>query len=192
MPAPCAFERSIPTDRPVPGVEIVPWLVLKRGKLYSVNLCGSCAKVRTDAQGVATFDWFPSDVRAWSELRVWRRPSYFLPKWPHPRGGKPDAELTARVFRVHADLGQGHAARRLAGGRYPRRRRGRRRRVSSRLEPGADRRRRFLQDGAPARTSPTRSTWATHEWAAASRTGVVVREGKPLPGRRLPSRSQAA
>ena len=33
------------SDKPVPGVDVVPLTVFKRGKLYSVNLCGSSACV---------------------------------------------------------------------------------------------------------------------------------------------------
>ena len=48
--------------------------------------------------GVATFDWFPSDVEAGASFSL-ATTSYSMPRWPVLEEGKLDAELIARVLR---------------------------------------------------------------------------------------------
>jgi beta-lactamase regulating signal transducer with metallopeptidase domain/protocatechuate 3,4-dioxygenase beta subunit len=49
---------------PVAGVEFVPWYITKHGKITEANLSGSmAARVVTDANGVATFDWIPREFQ---------------------------------------------------------------------------------------------------------------------------------
>jgi RNA polymerase sigma factor (sigma-70 family) len=166
-------------DKSVPGVDIVPWLVKKRGKLSSVNLCGFSGRVRSDEQGVATFDWFPSDVEAGASF-VLATASYFLPKWPILEAGKMDAELTARVFRFTPISGKvtrpdGSPAAGIlvaaegVGDAYPA--------GSSRARSAAD--------GSFKMELPPNQSYTVYvnddEWAAKSRTGVVIREGQPHP-----------
>ena len=48
--------------QPVPGVEFTPWIIRKPEKLDGTNLSGSqTVRARTDAAGVATFQWLPSN-----------------------------------------------------------------------------------------------------------------------------------
>jgi RNA polymerase sigma factor (sigma-70 family) len=166
-------------DKPVAGVDIVPWLVQKRGKIYSVNLCGSSGKLRTDEHGVAAFDWFPSDVEAGASF-VLATTSYSLAKWPVLEAGKLDAELTARVSRftpisgkVTRPDGSPAAGIRVAaqgvGPAYP----------AGKTEA------RTAADGTYKMELPPNQSYMVYvdddEWAAPSRTGVVIREGKPHP-----------
>ena len=46
----------------MPGVELTPVAVIKIGKLSPANVSSLVLKSRTDAEGIATFDWFPRDV----------------------------------------------------------------------------------------------------------------------------------
>ena len=109
-------------NNPVPGVEIMPVAVLKKGKLSSVNF-GDSFKVRTDAQGIATFDWLPADMQHRANFLVGTR-SYSRLILPGLDPDAPGFELTTPCSQGHDDLGQGYPARRIACGRYPRHRRG--------------------------------------------------------------------
>ena len=93
-----ACGRWIRQIRPVPGVDIMPITVLKKGKLRAVNFSGSFAKVRTDARGIATFDWLPSDIQAGTAF-VSATLSYSTPKWPILDVDQPNAEVTMRLLR---------------------------------------------------------------------------------------------
>ncbi len=163
--------------KPVPGVDLVPWNVQKRGKLQSANLCGSSARVRTDDQGVATFDWFPSDVQAGASVTL-ATTSYSMPRWPVLEAGKQDLELTVlpftpvsgKVTRPDGSPGAGIlVAAEGVGPAYPA--------GSSRARTGAD--------GSYKMALPPNQSYTVYvndpEWAAKSRTSVVVREGKPCP-----------
>ncbi len=164
--------------KPVSRVEIVPWLVKKPGKLSSVNLCGSSAKVRTDEQGLATFDWFPSDAESGASF-ILATAEYSLPKWPTLDAGKQDVELTVLRFAPMSGKvtrqGGAPAAGILVcadgvGDAYPA--------GSSRARTAAD--------GSYKMELPPNQSYTVYvddtEWAAASRTGIVVREGKPHAG----------
>ena len=164
--------------KPVPGVEIVPWLIKKPGKLSSVNLCGSCAKVRTDEQGFATFDWFPSDAEAGASF-ILATTAYYLPRWPTLEAGNQDVELTVQRFtpisgKVTRPDGTVAAGILVCadgvGDAYPA--------GSSRARTAAD--------GSFKMELPPNQSYTVYvndtEWAAASRTGVVVREGKAVAG----------
>ena len=61
----------------VPGIAIVPQRIFKKGKLSSISLFDSPARVVTDESGVATFDWLPADTD--SETSSW------LPRRGTPR-----------------------------------------------------------------------------------------------------------
>jgi RNA polymerase sigma factor (sigma-70 family) len=50
------------SERPIEGVSIYPWTIGKPGKVEEVNLSGCfAAHVKTDAKGIAVFDWLPKD-----------------------------------------------------------------------------------------------------------------------------------
>ncbi len=164
-------------ERPVPGVDIVPTTVFKRGKLHSVNLSGSSARARTDAQGVATFDWFPGDVKQGTSFYLFTT-AYSTTTWPLLEVDKLDKELTARVYRAGSVSGKvtrpdGAPAAGILivaegiGLAYP---------------PGSGRAR-TEADGSYKMELPPNQSYIIDvddaEWAATSRTGVVVREGQP-------------
>src|SRR5262249_7334094 len=51
--------------RPVPGINVVPWVVSKQGQTNSANLSGfqsQLERTRTDSNGIATIDWMPVDL----------------------------------------------------------------------------------------------------------------------------------
>jgi protocatechuate 3,4-dioxygenase beta subunit len=51
--------------RPVPGVNVVPWVITKQGQTNSVNLTivrSQLERAETDSNGVATIDWLPVDL----------------------------------------------------------------------------------------------------------------------------------
>ena len=161
---------------PVPGVEVVPVTVLKKGKINAVNVSASSAKARTDARGVATFDWFPADLMAGTAFLV-TTASYSVPKWAVLETDKPDAEVTLRVQRLTRVTGKvakpdGSPAAGVlivaegAGSAYP---------------PGSGRAR-TAADGSYAMDLPPDQSYMVcvddDEWAARSRTGVVVRDGQ--------------
>src|SRR6185312_15240012 len=82
----------------VPGFECYPLTIQKKGKFRSVNLSPLPIDPRTDANGVATFDWLPADLLYGTSFYE-ASPSYFLSEPPTLDANKPQAELTARVLR---------------------------------------------------------------------------------------------
>jgi RNA polymerase sigma factor (sigma-70 family) len=167
-------------DKPVPGVDIMPITVLKNGKLKSVNFSGSFAKVRTDAQGIATFDWLPSDIQAGTSF-VSATLSYSTPKWPILDVDKPDAEVTMRLLRhtpisgkvTRPDGAPASGILVMADGRGD-------------AYPAGSSTARTADDGSYTIEVPPEQSYMVHvfddEWAARSRTGVVVRERQPRSG----------
>ena len=167
-------------DKPVPGVDIMPITVLKKGKLKSVNFSGSFAKVRTDAQGIAAFDWLPSDIQAGTAF-IPATLSYSTPKWPILDVDKPDVTLTMRLLRhtpisgkvTRPDGAPASGILVIADG------------VGSAYPTGSGTAR-TAADGSYTIELPPDQSYMVHvfddEWAARSRTGVVVREGQPHSG----------
>ncbi len=163
------------SDKPVPGVDVVPMTVFKRGKLYSVNLCGSSASVRTDEQGIAAFDWFPSDVEVATRFAL-ATTSYFMPKWPLLEAGKQDvtahvlrfATISGKVTRPDGSPADGILV--AAEG------------VGAADLPGSSRARTTADGSYKMALAPNQSYTvfvSDTDWAATSRTGVVIREGQP-------------
>src|SRR5262249_35036423 len=84
--------------RPVPGIDLAPSIIWKEGVSGSLFVEGGVFKARTDAEGVATFDWFPAALHG---------PVYFelvsstmsLEKEPMLDPDHPVAELAARGAR---------------------------------------------------------------------------------------------
>ncbi len=161
------------------GVDFVPLIVHKRGKLHDVNLCGSSARVRTDSEGVATFDWFPIDVQPGASFAL-ATTAYSMPKWPMLEEGKLDLELTARVLRFTQVAGKvtrpdGSPAEGIlvaADGVGP-------------AYPAGTSRARTRADGSYKMALPPNQSYTVYvndpDWAAKSRTGVVVREEQAAP-----------
>jgi hypothetical protein len=169
------------TGRPVRGVELYPVTVQKKGKLRAVNLSPLPIDPRTDANGVATFDWLPADLlgrTGFSEVS-W---SYFLTEHPILEPDTPDVELTARALRwtrvsgklTLPDGAPAPGIRVEAQG------------VGSSRIPGGSGRARTAADGSYEMHLPPEQSYmiavVDDEWAARSRGGVVVREGVPQRG----------
>jgi beta-lactamase regulating signal transducer with metallopeptidase domain len=85
------------THWPLAGIEFYPLSVRKPGKLFSANISPTdIALVRTDEQGVATFDWIPSDV-VWG-VRFFEMPGDFaMTKFPFYDA---ESRMTAPIARL--------------------------------------------------------------------------------------------
>jgi RNA polymerase sigma factor (sigma-70 family) len=167
--------------RPVPGVEMYPVQIQKKGKLRSVNLSPLSIDPRTDAKGVATFDWLPADLLYGTSFFT-ASLSHGLLEWPTLVVNKPETELTARVVRATRVSGKvtrpdGSAA---AGIRVEANG------VGGSQIPVASGRAWTAADGsyemflAPEQSYTIAVVDA--EWAAQSKSGVVIREDVPQSG----------
>jgi beta-lactamase regulating signal transducer with metallopeptidase domain len=89
-------------DKALPGVEMAPWTVKKEGKLAYVNFSGSGAMkyvaARTDRDGLAAFEWIPTDMQDDVTI-LYRGEEYYLPHAPHQDTTLPYQTLTAKLFR---------------------------------------------------------------------------------------------
>ncbi len=83
--------------QPVPGVEMYPIAITKMGKYRFINLGYLPLYPRTDADGVATFDWLPADITSASLMPATADYRLAAPCELDP--SKPDAMLTAHVRR---------------------------------------------------------------------------------------------
>jgi beta-lactamase regulating signal transducer with metallopeptidase domain len=88
-------------EKPLPGVELEPWTVKKKGKLSYVNIGGSGAmkyvSARTDHDGLAAFDWIPTDMQDGVTI-LYRGKEYSLPNPPRQNPTPPYETLTAKLF----------------------------------------------------------------------------------------------
>jgi RNA polymerase sigma factor (sigma-70 family) len=167
--------------RPVPGVEMYPVQIQKKGKLRSVNLSPLSIDPRTDAKGVATFDWLPADLLYGTSFFA-ASLSHHLLEWPTLVVNKPETELTARVLRTtrvsgKVTLPDGSPAAGIlveADG------------VGRTQLPGGSGRARTAADGSYEMLLAAEQSYTIAvvdaEWAAQSKTGVVVREDVPQSG----------
>jgi Carboxypeptidase regulatory-like domain len=167
-------------DKPVPGVEFVPITILKKGKLFRVNLSTLPIKVFTDARGVATFDWLPTDIPAGTSFFA-ASSSYYLPNWPLFEPDKPDVALSARLVRYTRITGKvahpdGSPASgilvEVAG-------------VGDGSTPASGRAK-TTAEGIYSMELPPEKSYMVYvvdnEWAATSLSGIVVREGMAQTG----------
>jgi len=164
------------TGRPVPGVELYPLTIQKKGKLRSINLFPISIDPRTDANGVATFDWLPANLVGGTSFYS-ASLSYYLPDPPVLDVNKPQDELTARVLRTtrvsgKVTLPDGSPASGIlveAQG------------VGGTSQPAGSGRARTAADGSYAMDLPPEQSYTIgaidDEWASRNRSGVVVREG---------------
>jgi hypothetical protein len=158
----------------VPGVEIVPDTVFKKGKLRSIQISASPVRVRTDEHGSATFDWLPAEVQAGTTFVV-ASSSAYLPSQLRTDLDNPDAELIARVVRFTPISGKvtfpdGSTApgiRVAADG-------------AGSANPVGSARARTTADGSYTMDVPPEQSYMVYvvdeEWAARSLKGIVVRE----------------
>ncbi len=87
------------SNRPVRDVDVLPPGIHKAGKLSAVNVWDSPARARTDADGIATFDWLPAAIQARTTFIV-DAPGYSALRWPILDPAAPAEELTAHVLRA--------------------------------------------------------------------------------------------
>ncbi len=85
------------SNRPVRDVDVLPPGIHKAGKLSAVNVWDSRARVRTNAAGIATFDWLPAEIQARTMFMV-DAPGYSALKWPVFDPAAPVAELTVHLL----------------------------------------------------------------------------------------------
>ena len=133
---------------------------------------------RTDAEGVATFDWLPADLQG--GRRSVRSRTVAFPSAVALAGSRRARDGADGPRPSHgAGLGQGDPARRLARPRHP----GRGPKAVGGRDRSAQGRVRTAADGSYAMDLPPEQSYMIgvidDEWAAPSRGGVVVREGVP-------------
>jgi beta-lactamase regulating signal transducer with metallopeptidase domain len=89
-------------DKALSGVELVPWSVQKKGKLAYVNFSGSGAmkyvSARSDRDGLVAFDWIPRDMKDGVTI-LGGSDEYYLPDQPRQETALPYEKLTAKLFR---------------------------------------------------------------------------------------------
>jgi hypothetical protein len=91
-------------NQPVAGVFVTPWSIEKIGKLTRVNLSGDRFE-QTDANGVATFDWIPHDLKG-SVTFLLRDDRFHCPSTPVYVNGASSADLETTVWRLCTVRGQ--------------------------------------------------------------------------------------
>ncbi len=97
-----ATVKALGTDgQPVAGVPVTPWFITVEGDRDRANLCGwSAPIVKTDASGVAKFDWLPAGLVGQMPF-ILHSEEYSLLERPVLQGKDPDgAELTMTVYRT--------------------------------------------------------------------------------------------
>jgi len=169
------------SDEPVAGIDFVPWLIITKGKLSEVNLGGATGLkfvgATTNQGGIANFDWIPSKLERSTEI-LSRAGVYSVPNSPTLDVANPEKLLVAKVYKnveisgkVLLPDGQpaGGILLQVEG-------RGNTNHVFHGLA-------RTRADGAYSlRVYPNQSYLVgvtEDQWAAPSKTGIVIEEGKP-------------
>ena len=98
--------------RPVPGVEMLPFNDPEEGQIRFANLAPLPVDPRTDADGVATFDWLPADITSGSFIRSRRPTCCPVRAGPGPQQARRHADSPRPPHDT--SLGQGNLPRRLA------------------------------------------------------------------------------
>ncbi|MBN1345328.1 MAG: M48 family metalloprotease [Phycisphaerae bacterium] len=165
--------------RPIAGTSITPFRIKKPGKDRGVDVAGSVtSRSRTDARGVATFDWFPANIADLAPFTHWDR-RYHLPKSIAIRPSATDRELevvllgktsiSGRVLQPDGKPAPGILLR-LEG------------RGGSDIYIARDTR--TASDGSFALDVDPEQSYIVavidDNWTAVSKTGVLVKEGKPV------------
>ena len=96
-------------NKPVSGIDLLPWAFKKKGKIAPVVLTDAAKLkyfiVRTDGAGLATFDWLPPpwldriDFRQRDTEENQRDTEYSLPESPYLEPSAPQQTLVARMQR---------------------------------------------------------------------------------------------
>ncbi|HTU93280.1 MAG TPA: sigma-70 family RNA polymerase sigma factor [Gemmataceae bacterium] len=168
-------------NRDLPGIDLIPWSIQKKGKLHYVNLSGGLLRsvvAHTDERGVAVFDWLPRQIVDGATI-LNRNFAYHLPDSPHFDPSRPDAPLVARLFRNVAITGKvTRPDGKPAGG------------ILLQAE-GRGNTNHYCRELARTRADGTYSLLVYPDqsyliavtddrWAASAKTGLIAREGKPL------------
>ena len=174
-----------PAGRPVPGVELSPAMIRKKGKVGAmIHHGGSLLRARTGTDGFATFDWLPAGFQGRTSILPVSSPSApFLPEFPVLDPDQPQAVLTVRVWQPVRVSGRvtfpdGSPAPGILV------------RAENAIGPWrsipARNRTRTGADGTYAMDLPPEQSYLLavddDEWAAPSLRGVVVRTGVPRAG----------
>ncbi len=170
------------TGKPVTGVEMVPWYIQKTGKVREVNFstfASRLARATSGPDGVAAFTWLPADARAVPFLVA--SEGYFCEDQPNYNPADGRVDVTARVVRevpvsgrvVGPDgkpaAGIAVVAEGYADGPNPAH--------ASALTDAEGRYRLMLPPGVHAMVAVE-----DERWAAPSRTGLLVPEGRAVEG----------
>ena len=168
-------------NRPVPGIFVYPWYVLKAGMMEDAYTASfDLASVKTDSHGIAVFDWLPVDFsRAISFLCY--SPEYGYTEQISIKQDAPVEELTTPLLRKAKISGKvfwpdGRLAAGIiveTSGTGPAVHPGNAR-VRTRVDGSYE----MLVDSEEAYVV----TVVDDRWAAASHVGVLLREGRPVTG----------
>ena len=85
-------------NQPLAGVGVTPWSIAKAGKVSYANLSADQLG-KTDANGIATFDWIPSDLQGAVTFLI-RDKRFHCPATPHYVSGANGTDLEAIVWSL--------------------------------------------------------------------------------------------
>lgn len=91
--------------RPLEGIIASPWTIKKRGKISYANLGGAMTE-RTNEEGIARFDWIPSDLEQGVTMLL-NHDDYHCPNWPRYSRDSEEEVLEATLFEnaiVHGTI----------------------------------------------------------------------------------------
>ncbi len=171
-------------DKPLAGIELEPWTVKKKGKLSYTNIGGVGAmkhlSARTNHDGLAAFEWIPIDMQDGVTI-LGGGEEYSLPDPPTQDAAPPYQTLTAKLFHNtpisgKVTLPDGKPA---AGVLLQADGRGNTNHYCRRIV-------RTKADGSYALSVYPDQSYiiavTDENWAAPSKTGIVVKENEPRTG----------
>lgn len=170
--------------KPLANIEFIPWEIQKKGRLFYCNLSGAvglrgaCAK--SDANGIATFDWLPFDMVGGTAL-LCRSEQYHEPNSVHFDPADANKPLVTRLLRLATMSGKLTLPDGKAAGRILLQIEGRGQ--TNRYFRGVVRTRSDGTWSLPVYPNQTYVVAVTNEnWAAKSRANVVAREDEKIAG----------
>jgi thiol-disulfide isomerase/thioredoxin len=165
------------SGKPLPGVGFSAWLIRKEGRRSMVNIWSRSLTATTGPDGIATFDWLPPSKEL---LQFWPVGDSYARRRVMIEDDHPEP-VTAKVTRAETIRGRvtfpdGSPAPGIEVHAYG---------SGQGIDQGFDRTR-TAADGTYELTISPGEAYAVSveasDWAAPSRLGVVVREGKPVEG----------
>ncbi|MDX1926362.1 MAG: carboxypeptidase regulatory-like domain-containing protein [Pirellulaceae bacterium] len=85
-------------NRPVADVAVTPWIIKKAGKVSYANLSADQLG-KTDANGIATFDWIPTDLERGITFSISDQ-RFHCPAAPYFLPNTPNTDLEAIVWKL--------------------------------------------------------------------------------------------